>query len=304
MIAPRKTKPSNVAPVAVVDIGSNSVRLVIYQRHGKAYKSIKDKKTTCRLALGMNHENPQLSRKGMIAALQTLREFHGIIEKSGATKVLAIATAAMRAVEHTAEGRAFHHKAEGALGHKITIISGRKEARLTAYGVMASLPKAIGICGDLGGGSLELASIDRGEVKHTSTVSIGTLTLLSETRGDPLVTENLVNQRLQNVAWLKQAKGKNFYAIGGSWRALGRIMMKKLGVPPRSVHGFAIKAELASQYALAIARQNPADFRTMPDKIRRRADIIPGAASTLAKLITLMKPRQIVFSPVTACAKV
>ena len=210
--------------------------------------------------------------------------------------MLAIATAAMRAVAHTAEGRAFHHKAEGALGHKITIISGRKEARLTAYGVMSSLPKVVGICGDLGGGSLELASIDQGDIKHTTTVSIGTLTLLSETRGDPLVTEHLVNQRLQGIAWLKQAKGKNFYAIGGSWRALGRIMMKKLGVPPRSVHGFAIKAELASQYALAIARQSPADFSTMPDKIRRRADIIPGAASTLAKLITLMKPRQIVFS--------
>jgi len=292
----KKTKTVKAQCVAVVDIGSNSVRLVLYKRVGKRYECVKDKKSTCRLALGMNHLRPALNPQGMKRTLQTLQAFKGIIQKNRVSKVLAIATAAMRAVAPTSAGKAFHRKAEKALGHKIEIVSGRQEARLTAYGLISFMPKAVGICGDLGGGSLELAAIDHGRVLHTSTVAIGTLTLLSETRGDPLVTEHLINRRMRDVDWLQQAQGRNFYAIGGSWRAVGRLMMKKLGVSSKPVHGFAIQSRLASSYALAIARQNSDDFQHMPAKISHRADIIPGAAATLAKLIALIKPRRIIFS--------
>jgi exopolyphosphatase/guanosine-5'-triphosphate,3'-diphosphate pyrophosphatase len=282
--------------IGVVDIGSNSVRLVIYRLDGSTPVIIKDKKVTCRLAQGMHHAHPALNARGMEKTLKVLASFKAMLIKHKVTEVLPIATAAFRAVQETKAGQAFHKKAEKALGHIIEIISGQTEAQLTAHGVMAVLPKAAGLCGDLGGGSLELASIKQGKVLHTSTVALGTLTLLSETHGDAIFTEHLVAQRLRHVAWLRHGKGKVFYAIGGSWRAVGRIMMIKRGVKKRSIHGFSIAAAAAKKYAGEIALQKPAELRTMPKKIKQRADIIPMAAATLAQLIVTMQPSKIVFS--------
>lgn len=291
-----KKKKNRAKCLAIVDIGSNSVRLVIYKQLGAKHKVVMDKKATCRLALGMKYDDPHLSRRGIKLALAALADFSRVIEKNKIPRVIAVGTAAMRAVRSTKGGKAFHRKAEKALGHKITIISGREEARLTAYGLMAFLPKAIGICGDLGGGSLELAAVNKGRISNTTTSTLGTLTLLGETDGDCALTAATVKKRLHHVTWLKKGAGQTFYAIGGSWRGIGRVIMQKLGVPPRNVHGFSIKASLAKSTAIAIAQQKPAAFRLMAPKISRRADIIPVAAATLAQLIDMIKPRQITFS--------
>ena len=161
-------------------------------------------------------------------------------------------------MSHTRQGAKFHKQAEKALGNKITIISGRKEAHLTAHGVISSLPNAAGICGDLGGGSMELADICRGRVLHTSTLQLGTLTLLGESHRNVDRANPIIKERLQNVRWLGSASGQTFYAIGGIWRAVGRVMMAT--------------------------------------KISHRADVIPVAAAILAQLIDHIKPICITFS--------
>lgn len=287
-------KPSSC--IAVVDIGSNSVRLVIYRRIGKHYVITKDRKETCRLAMNMHTQSPRLNKRGMKLTLATLRYFRKIIERSNVDKVLAIGTAAMRAVANTAEGKQFHRQAEKALNHKIKVISGRKEAHLTAQGVMSSLHDAKGICGDLGGGSLELATINRNKVLHTTTVALGTLTLLSEAHGDYIMVENLIAERMNKIDWLNYAEGKTFYAIGGTWRAIARIIMKARAMRPRMVHGYTISAKIVKRYALEIAQLQPADFMFMSSKIRDRADILPAAAAVLAQLIIMIKPSKITFS--------
>lgn len=282
--------------IAVVDIGSNSVRLVLYKRKGKNFSAFMDKKKTCRLAQNMKAKNPQLNRKGMSLTLTTLRQFQNLIKKHKQTKVLAIATAAMRAVKKTRPGKVFHKKMEKALGAKIKIISGRKEAQLMAQGVMATLPHADGICGDFGGGSLELAAIKRGKIIHTATINVGSLTLLSETRGDTLLAEKLLHDRLRSITWLAQSKGKNFYMIGGSWRAVGRVMMKKIGLSVRQVHGFSLNAPLAYALAHVIMRQKPSSFKNIHKKIAQRADVLPIASATMGKIIERVQPAKVVFS--------
>jgi len=297
MPSPKKSSSAKHTDIAVIDIGSNSVRLVIYRIAKGRHKPVYEKKATCGLARGMMHDNPRLNREGILIALKTLRIFGRILKKRKPKKVLAIGTAAMRAVIATRKGRAFHRKAERALGHKIAIISGRKEARLTAYGVMAGLPKAAGVCGDLGGGSLELASIYRNHVRHTVTLPLGSLTLVSESGGDPLRAEEIMHMRLNHVKWLGRMKGKTFYPIGGSWRAVARVMMKKQSRNKLGpVHGFTIKAARAYKYAEAMARQKPAKFRKMHKKIRHRAGVIPYAAAVLAEIIIRMRPARITFS--------
>lgn len=286
----------NPRSVAVVDIGSNSVRLVIFAGTKKKHHIALEKKAICGLAKGMTHKRPRLDPKGMALTLKALQKFRTVIKEQKPQRVLAIGTAALRTVAHTKRGRKFHHAAERALGHKIAVISGKKEARLTAYGVIGSLPRAAGICGDLGGGSLELASISRNRVGHTTTLSLGSLTLISETRGNIRKAENLMHERLRHIDWLTKAKGKTFYPIGGSWRAVARVLMKKLGKPIRRVHGFTVRPEQAYKILSIMARQKSASFRKMHKKIRHRSDTIPIAAAVLYELILRMQPAHITFS--------
>jgi exopolyphosphatase/guanosine-5'-triphosphate,3'-diphosphate pyrophosphatase len=291
----QKTKIKTL-DIAIIDIGSNSVRMVVYRVAGRAHDVILEKKATCGLARCMSEKKPKLDRKGMALTLKTLRKFGGILRKQKIGKVLAIGTAAMRMVAHTRAGKKFHRKAEGALGHKIKIISGRMEARLTARGVMSALPKASGICGDLGGGSLELASIARGRVNHTATLALGSLTLVHESGHNPLKAEKLMHARLGRVKWFGKTRAKAFFPIGGSWRAVGRIMRSMHHQRPKRIHGFTIRAGLALKYAHAIELMKPSKFRTMPRKIRQRADVIPYAAAVLAELMARIKPQRITFS--------
>jgi exopolyphosphatase/guanosine-5'-triphosphate,3'-diphosphate pyrophosphatase len=158
------------------------------------------------------------------------------------------------------------------------------------------LPKASGICGDLGGGSLELASIARGRVGHTATLALGSLTLVHESGHDPLKAEALMHARLSRVRWFGKARAKIFYPIGGSWRAVGRIMRSMHHDPPRRIQGFTIRAGVALKYAHMIELKKPASFRKMPRKIRQRADVIPYAAAVLAELILRIRPQRITFS--------
>lgn len=290
-------------PIAVIDIGSNSVRLAIYRLKKKKKRGCKNpfemvyqSRATCCLGRKLLHDKPQLDRKGMAKTLKALKKFRKAIQKRKLRRVMAIGTAAMRAVIHTQEGRAFHRRAQRALGHEIEIISGRKEARLTAYGVMSALPKVAGICGDLGGGSLELASISHGRVIHTTTMPLGSLTLINESGKDMWKAGVIMHEHLQHVPWLGRASGRTFYPIGGSWRAVARVMMRKMGRPIGRAHGFTISGNYARELATGIARQKPGAFKKMHKKVRQRADTIPVAAAILAELIDRMRPRKIVFS--------
>jgi len=292
----KKTSPKKPTDIAVIDIGSNSVRMVIYRVTGRKHEPIHEKKATCSLARRMTQDRPLLDREGMALALKTLSKFGRILRKRKVTKILAIGTAAMRMVAHTRAGKKFHRRAEKALGHKIAVISGRKEARLTAIGVMSALPKAVGICGDLGGGSLELASIVKGHVGHTVTLALGSLTLVTESQNDPFKAQALMHARLNHINWLSKGKNRTFYPIGGSWRAVGRIMLKMLHKTPRHIQGFTVKASIARKCARLIEQKKPAAFRKMQKKIRRRADVIPYAAAVLAELIDRIQPSRITFS--------
>ncbi len=294
---PAKTsQQSNSADIAVIDIGSNSVRLAIYRHAGKKHRVIYQKKAVCGLARGLSTANPKLNRDGMQLTLKALRKFRSLLASHAPQTVSAIGTAAMRTVAHTRDGKKFHRQAEVALGHKIKIISGRKEARLTAYGVMSGLSQVTGICGDFGGGSLELASINHGKVGHTVTMPLGSLTLITESGGDAVKAKALMYSRLDRVKWLGRYSGRNFYPIGGSWRAVARVMMRMQGKAIRSVHGFSINGKIAEKYAKLIAGKKPAAFRRMHKKIRRRADVIPFAAAALAEIIARTHPARIIFS--------
>lgn len=284
--------------VAVVDIGSNGARLVIFHILGDTHEIIHEERCDCRLAEGLTHSagKPKLSARSMQKALVALKKFNKSITRYEPSVVIAVATAAIRTVADTKQGKMFHARAERALGHPIRIISGQTEARYTAQGVLVAFPKALGLCVDLGGGSLELAYVSVGKVRHISTLPLGSLTLSLRTKGDPLLREVLLDHHFKNHALLRKAKGKTLYITGGSLHALARLMLRTKGKGQKTTHGFQINAKAAYGYIAQIAMKAPKDFKKMHKKISQRAETIPAAAAVMLKIMQYAQPKELMFS--------
>ncbi len=282
--------------IAIIDVGSNSVRMVIYAVTDGVLTLTEQTKATCRLAEGMTDNKPRLNPAGCVKTLKTLRQFHQLLLDRGVTQVAAIATAAIRTAIQTPAGRSFLAQAQKALGHKITVISGKREAQLMARGLIASLTRINGICADIGGGSLELASVIKNKLGQTATLNLGSLRLYSESKGNTLIAAYMARDAFHGLSFLRKSKGKTLYIIGGSWRAIGRIIKQTMGLPIKQVHGFTLPAHQARLHAMTIAAHKSAAFRAMPKKINQRAQILPQAAAVLIELIDAMQPAHIVFS--------
>ena len=146
----------------------------------------------------------------------------------------AIATAAVR---DAADGPEFIARAEKACGTKIEVLSGEKEARLVAQGIMMGFIDADGIAGDLGGGSLELVELAADKLQEAVTLPVGGLRLIDASGAKIEKAQPLVDAAIEKVAWLADGNGRPFYAVGGSWRALAHLHMEQTGYPLRVTHG-------------------------------------------------------------------
>ena len=164
MTRPRKRGAS----VAVIDIGSNSVRLVIYEEMARSLVSIFNEKTMC--GLGREVQSSGLLAPDAVAkALTSLRRFRALCRIMKVGRVHAIATAACR---DASNGPEFIAKAEQICRVRIEILSGPREAQLSALGVVSGIHRPDGIVGDLGGGSLELVDISGHRVRKGVTLPL------------------------------------------------------------------------------------------------------------------------------------
>jgi exopolyphosphatase/guanosine-5'-triphosphate,3'-diphosphate pyrophosphatase len=169
-----RTEPPKYRPVAVVDIGSNSVRLVVYDGLRRSPTPVFNEKILCGLGKGVAITG-KLNESAIVRALSALRRFRALCRQIGCKDVFAVATAAAREASNGAE---FVDLAEKALGVGISVLTGREEARYAALGVIAGIPEADGLAGDLGGGSLELIDIKDGRLNDGVTLPLGPLRLM------------------------------------------------------------------------------------------------------------------------------
>src|SRR3982075_1634377 len=223
MKRPRKRATS----VAVIDIGSNSVRLVFYESMTRSLVSIFNEKTLC--GLGREVQTTGLLAPDAVAkALTSLRRFRALCRVMKVGRVHAIATAACR---DATNGPDFIAKAERICGVHIEILSGPREAKLSALGVVSGVHLPNGIVGDLGGGSLELIDVQGNRVHSGVTLPLGSLALQDASHKSLKRAERMVKTDLSDVAQLKAGRGRTFYAVGGTWRALAGT--------PHLQHGFS-----------------------------------------------------------------
>ena len=279
-------KPLDAPEAAVIDVGSNSVRLVVYRLDGRAMTPILNEKVMAGLGRGMGRE-PKLSPDGVEAAMKALKRFATLIESLGVRDIFPVATAAVR---DAVDGPAFAERVVRETGLRLRILEGHEEARLSALGVMAGAPDAKGVVGDLGGASLELIEINGADGVGPNGVGVGetfALGPLSLARESPFELERVstdILAALEKSETLKKPGG-DFYAVGGAWRALGRIDIALRNHPLGVLHHHEMSREEVLTVAELVRRQSKKSLEKLEEAAAKRADSLPYAALVLERVM-------------------
>ena len=279
-------------PVAVVDIGSNSVRLVIYEGLTRSPTPIFNEKVLA--GLGRQVQSTGLLAQDAIdTALAALVRFRALCDTLHVRRIWAIATAACRDARN---GRSFIAKASRICRAPIKILSGKREAQLTALGVISGIHKPDGIVGDLGGGSLELVDVHGSRVRGGMTLPLGGLALQDITGKSLKKAESIVENAFDGLDILHDGEGRTFYAVGGTWRALARLHMWQTGYPFHVMHNYRVSAREALDFSRLVHRVDTETLSKIEVVNAARRPLLAYAALVLENLVRTIKPKQVVFS--------
>jgi exopolyphosphatase/guanosine-5'-triphosphate,3'-diphosphate pyrophosphatase len=277
-------------PVAVIDIGSNSVRLVVYEGATRSPTPLFNEKVLCGLGRSVAATG-RLEGEAVARTFEALPRFARIVQQLGAGKPWILATAAVREAEN---GKAFVEEVERICGGKVLLLSGTREASLAAAGIISGFHEPSGIAGDLGGGSLELVDIDKGAMRDATTLPLGGLRLLQRAGGNLEKGARLVDQDLAGVAWLKRGSGRTFFAVGGTWRNIAKLHIEHTGYPLNEVHGYSLSPKELDQFCDRLLRgRKVAGLEFLPPQ---RREVLPGGALVMQRVIDKVRPSEIVFS--------
>ncbi|MFV2092703.1 MAG: exopolyphosphatase, partial [Hyphomicrobiales bacterium] len=288
---PETPAMNSTGPLAVVDIGSNSVRLNIYEGGRRSPALLYNEKSICGLGRGVT-ENGQLAPDAVSSTLGVLARFGVLISHMGVARIEAVATAAVR---EAGNGSQFVTDASQVLGARIRVLSGGEEGRLAALGVLSSTPDARGIVADLGGGSLEIVVVGAGGAEQGETMPLGSLRLRDKTL-EVEVARAVAEDALGQMQMLTGARGQTLYAVGGSWRALARVHMATTGHPLQMIDGYRISALEAGRIARLVTNAPAEWLRGIPGFASARQEILPFAAVVMFVLLQRMQPENVVFS--------
>ncbi len=286
--------PSPLLPrCGVVDLGSNSVRLVVYEGQTRNPVPIFNEKAVLRLGRGMQTTG-RLNEDGMAQALMVMHRYYLVAKAMGASPLEVLATAAVRDAEN---GPAFVATLRERMpGVPIRILSGAEEAAFSADGVLCGIPAADGVLADIGGGSMELVRLVDGARGPSETLRLGVIRLAERSGGDLIRARAIAEEDLQGVRWLGKIADSDLYLVGGAWRALARIHLLQTGYPLHMVHHYAIGREEARDLAGLISTAPRKVLEKLPGAPRRRIDDLPFAAVVLRRLLRLTNVRRVVFS--------
>lgn len=273
---------------AIIDIGSNTVRLVIYSGPARAPTVLFNEKVTARLGKGVG-ENGLLSDKAMALALAGLARYAALLKIQGVTRIETVATAAAR---DASNGPEFLAKV-AALGLTPRLLSGQEEAETSAWGVLAAFPGSHGIVADLGGGSLELTDIEGDHCEHGVSLPWGSLRLKALRAAGPEKFARHIRQELKSVGWAGR-KGLPLFLVGGSCRALAHYAKHVLDWPIDDPHGFELGAERAVSLFRPLEQGQPDS--AIPGISSSRLATLPDAAALIVNLVKALKPSKVVFS--------
>jgi len=284
---------AELEPVGVIDIGSNSVRLVVYEGAVRSPTPLFNEKVLCGLGRSVATTGG-LGEAAVGRALAALARFKSIARILEVKYLRAIATAAVREAR---DGPDFIRRAEQACGVRIELLSGEREAALAAMGITMGFLAPDGIAGDLGGGSLELIDVARDGLKEATTLPLGGLRLI-DTTGDKIDKAlDTADKAIVQVPWLAKGRDRSFYAVGGTWRALAKLHMDQSGYPLHVMHAYAVPTREVIEFAERIRKAKKLSaIEGMDDISRPRREVLPYGALVLERLLKRLEPKEVVFS--------
>ena len=278
---------------AVVDLGSNSVRLVVFEGWGRNPDPIFNEKAVLRLGRGLTATG-RLNEDAVGPAVRVMVRYGAIARAMGADPFEVLATAAVR---DASNGPAFVAELTRHLpGVPIRVLSGAEEAALSSAGVLCGIPGADGIMADIGGGSLELVRLDGAGVARATSLGLGVIRLADRAEADLLRAREIVDADLAAVPWLREGAERDLYLVGGAWRALARIHMQQTNYPLNIVHHYAITRDQARELAALLIATPRRTLERLPGAPRRRVEDLPMAATVLRRLLRQSGARRVVFS--------
>lgn len=279
-------------PVGVIDIGSNSVRLVVYDALSRAPTPIFNEKSLC--GLGRNVAiTGQLPEDGVRQALAAMKRFRALADVMGVETLYPLATAAAR---DASNGPAFIAEAEAILGARIELISGEREANLAAMGIIAGIHAPDGIVADLGGGSLEIVDVKGDAIGAGVSLRLGGLALRDISGRSIKKASKIVQESMAGVPNLAAGAGRDIYAIGGTWRAIARLHMRHIGYPLNVLHNYAIPAREVIDFCRMVLRVEPESLMAITSVAVDRRPLLAYGALVLEQLMRETRASRVVVS--------
>ena len=287
-----RTTASLKGRVAVVDIGSNSVRLVVYEGLSRTAATVHNEKTICSIGRDLGVTG-QLHKDGVELALEALRRFKVLTDRLNVAMREAVATAAARDASNGAD---FVRRAEAAWGAPVRVLAGDEEARLAGEGVLAAIPDADGLAADLGGGSLDMVAVKGGRTGEALSLPIGPLRLMAQSKGEFDKARQIVDEALAKWPQAKALDHRTLYVVGGIWRSVARVDMLREEYPLHMLQQYIIPYGRALELCTVLAKQGRKSLELLTAVSKRRMELLPYGAIVLQRLLMAARFKEVVVS--------
>lgn len=281
-------------PVAVLDIGSNSVRLVVYEHHARSLTPLYNEKSSCALGRGVAATG-QLATDSAERAIRAIRRFALVSKQMGVGRTHILATSAVREASNGAE---FSRQVAEIMGAEVQVLSGTEEAHFAALGVVAGIPGFSGMVGDLGGGSLELSIVENGQDFDGQTLELGVIRIQDDSDGSPVQAGRIARERLEHTPLIGSQTGRIFCAIGGTWRSIAKLHQRLEKYPLRMVQHYAASAPDIAALCEDVVRSYETDgtYERADSISSSRRHLLPFGAAILGEVLRAGNFDQVIFS--------
>lgn len=277
--------------VGVVDVGSNSIRMVVFDGAARSPAYFYNEKVMAGLGQGLASTG-MLNPDGALRGMAALKRFAVLADSMGIKPLTCVATAAVREAK---DGPAFRKAVEKETGLKLWVIDGEEEARLSAQGVLLGWPEARGLVCDIGGNSMELAEVADGKVGRRITTPLGPFRLQQVKGGESGLREHI--RKIMEEAAEKLGRGhEQIYLVGGSWRAIGRLDMVRSDYPMTVLHEYRMTPEAVVQTVKWIGGKTIAEMRSATGISQSRMELVPLASLVLKQLVESLQPKSLAVS--------
>ncbi len=281
------TKFAELKRVGVIDVGSNSVRMVVFDGAARSPAYFFNEKVLCGLGRDIS-ETGVLHVEGRARALRAMERFAALARSYGVTSLQAVATAAVR---DAADGPAFCEEVKQKTGIEIQVIAGRTEAKLSAQGVFLGWPTASGVVCDIGGSSLEFAVVENGQVIATETTTMGVFRLLEQGDNPSWAKENL-----RQISEKLNVKHKPLFLVGGAFRAFTKVDIALSQHPLSVIQGYELNPTEIRDTVTAIEGLGEDGIVDLLGRSNSRLKQIVPVSRLLSDMVEIFEPPRVTAS--------